>query len=168
MACSPETGVLSRVPCLSHHQHRVYLTVCSSVTNTDLCRICQCWLHGKEDPNAEKQVSCHPENGRAEEERSSAREQREHQWCLESGPRSWPSKTDSKFCGYKVLLVIPSNIGNMLTYKVWNGAVYFILSCNWPTFEGVSYCRCFNSTTLSQHPTRTSLNYLHRYRTSKY
>ena len=53
------------------------------------CRIRERGIHGEEDPDEEEQVPGDPEDGRAEEERSSPREQRQHQRC-EQQPRPWP------------------------------------------------------------------------------
>ena len=65
--------------------------------DTSCCRIRECGIHGEADPDEEEQVLGDPEDGRAEEERGSPREQREHQ-RREQQPRPWsrPSQADSE------------------------------------------------------------------------
>ena len=61
------------------------------------CRIRECGIHGQEDPDEEEQVLGDTEDGRAEEERGSSCEQREHQ-RREQQPRPWSqsSQADSE------------------------------------------------------------------------
>ena len=65
--------------------------------DTLCCRIRECGIHGEADPDEEEQVLGDPEDGRAEEERGSPREQREHQRREQQPrPRSRPSQADSE------------------------------------------------------------------------
>ena len=65
--------------------------------DTLCCRIRECGIHGEADPDEEEQVLGDPEDGGAEEERGSAREQRQHQRCEQQPrPRSRPSQADSE------------------------------------------------------------------------
>ena len=73
------------------------LRLASVRADTLFYRIRERGIHGEADPDEEEPVLGDPEDGGAEEERGSAREQRQHQRC-EQQPRPWarPSQADSE------------------------------------------------------------------------